>query len=256
MVDVMATTFDWQEIATTNLEKLSTAIAKTATYDVRFHNNIKGLMITANVAYAAQQTWGSELAEAQRKIKATYLYNKVHDSDSIVNMMKYLDAADEQHNRQEATAPENSENVNRVNLGIDRFQQLVQKPPPSDYASINRDDKSAMSATSDSESLVKKARYRAIGHKKDRKGRRHWHHSQTPLTSPSPSPTRYRSKFCARRSGSRKPDRRDINPTNCPHCKEFGGYGLTHASPKMYRIQNATTTRSGRVGDPSGSARK
>ena len=50
MVDVMATTFDWQESAVTNLKKLSTAIAKAATYGVRFHNNMKGFKITANVA--------------------------------------------------------------------------------------------------------------------------------------------------------------------------------------------------------------
>ena len=140
---------------------------------------MNGLVITANVAYASQQMWGSELAEEQSKIKANYLYNKVHDHDSIVNMMKYLVAADEQRNRQEATASENSEPANMVNLGIERLQYLVQQPP-SDYTSIDRDDKSAMSATSDSESLVKKARYRAIGHKTDRKGRRHWHHSRTP----------------------------------------------------------------------------
>ena len=70
MVNVMATTFDWLESTATNLEKISTAIAKAAKYGVRFHNDIKGLIITANVAYAAQQTWGSELAESQRKIKA------------------------------------------------------------------------------------------------------------------------------------------------------------------------------------------
>ena len=64
MVEVMATTFDWQESAATNLEMLSTAIAKAATYAVRFHNKIKGVVITANVAYSAQQTWVSELAEA------------------------------------------------------------------------------------------------------------------------------------------------------------------------------------------------
>ena len=56
MVNVMATTFDWQEIAATNLEKLSAAILKAATYDVQFHNNIKWLVITTNFAYAAQQT--------------------------------------------------------------------------------------------------------------------------------------------------------------------------------------------------------
>ena len=52
----MATSFDWWESATANLEKLSTAIAKFATYGVKFSNDMKGLIVTANVAYAAQQT--------------------------------------------------------------------------------------------------------------------------------------------------------------------------------------------------------
>ena len=77
-----------------------------------------------------------------------------------------------------------------------------------------------------------KTRYQARGRKKDKKGCRHWHRSQTPSTSPSRSLRRYRSKSCASISGSRIPDKRDINPTNCPYCKEFGGYGLAHASPK------------------------
>ena len=59
MMDVMATTYDWRESAATNLEQLSTAIAKAATYGVRFHNDMKGLVTTANVAHAAHQPWGS-----------------------------------------------------------------------------------------------------------------------------------------------------------------------------------------------------
>ena len=89
MVDVMATTFDWQKSAATKLEKLSTAIAKATTYGVRFNNDMKGLVITANVAFSAPQTWGTELADAQRKNKVKYLYNKVHDANSIIGMMKY-----------------------------------------------------------------------------------------------------------------------------------------------------------------------
>ena len=137
---------------------------------------MKGLLITANVAYAAQHTWGSELADAQLKIKAKYLYNKAHDADSIIDTMKYLAAADEQRNRQKAKAPENSETANMVNLGIERQQTLVQQPP-SEYVSTDRYDKSAMSATSDSESLVEKTRYRERGCKKDKKGRRQRHRS-------------------------------------------------------------------------------
>ena len=131
MVVVMATTFNWRESAATNLKQLSIAIAKSATYGVRFHNDMKGLVITDNVAHAAHQTWGSELAEAQRKIKAKHLYNKVHDADSIIDIMSHLAAADKQRNRQEATEPENSETANMLNLEIERLQQLVQSPSSS-----------------------------------------------------------------------------------------------------------------------------
>ena len=114
----MATSFDWRETAATNLEQHSTAIVKAATYSVIFHNDMKGLVITANVAHAAHQLWGSELTEAQRKIKAKYLYNRVHDTDSIINMMSFLAAADEQCNCQEATSPENNKTANMVTMGI------------------------------------------------------------------------------------------------------------------------------------------
>ena len=53
------------------------------------------------------------------------MYKKLHDVDSIVDMMKYMAAADEQQNCQEATAPETNETANMINLGIERLQQLV-----------------------------------------------------------------------------------------------------------------------------------
>ena len=89
-----------------------------------------------------------------------------------------------------------------------------------------------MAATLGSKILVENTRYRARGCKKDKKVRHHCHRSRTPSTSPSRSSSQYRSKSHARRSVGRNPDKRDINPTNCPYCKEFGGYGLAHASPK------------------------
>ena len=146
MVDVMATYFDWRESSATNLEQLLTAIAKAATYRVRFHNDMKGLVITANVAHDTQQPWGSELAEAQRKIKAKYLYNRIHDAESIIDIMIFLAAADEQRNRQEATAPEKNETANMVTMCIERLQQLAQQPP-SEYASTNRNEESEMAST-------------------------------------------------------------------------------------------------------------
>ena len=174
---------------------------------------MKGLVVTSNVAYSAQYTWGSEMAEAQLKIKSKYLYNKVHDAKSIVAMMKYLDAADKQRNCQEATAPE-TETANMVKLGIELLQHLVHQPP-SEYASNDRDDDSAMSEMLESKSSVEKMRYRARGRNKDKKGCRHRHRSRSLSTSLSHSPPQYCRKSLARRSVSRKLDKRDINPTNC-----------------------------------------
>ena len=97
---------------------------------------MRGLIVTANVSYTAQQTWGSEIVEAQLKIKANYLYNKVHDAYSIIVMMTYLASAEEQRNRQEATAPEETEKVNIVSMGIERLQQIVR---PFDYNNMPLD---------------------------------------------------------------------------------------------------------------------
>ena len=144
-------------------------------------------------------------------------------------MMSFLAAADEQSNRQEATAPENNETSNMVTMGIERLQKLVQQPP-SEYASTNRDEESAMAAT-DSESSAETI-YQTRSRKKDRKGRRQRHRSRTPSSSPIRSPPRYYSRSRPRRISSRKPDKRDMNPTSCPHCKEYGGYGLAHGAPK------------------------
>ena len=191
---------------------------------------MKGLVVTANVSYAEQQTWGSDLTEAQRKIKVKYLYNKVHDAESIISMMRYLAAADEQRNPQEATATDTNETANMINLGIERLQKLVQQP--FEYASTNRSDESVMAETSDSKILVEKTRYRSIGQNKDKKLCRRRHRSRSPSTSPSRSPPPYRSRSRASRSASRKLGKKDINPKNCLHCREFGNYGLAHLSPK------------------------
>ena len=61
-------------------------------------------------------------------------------------MMSFWEAEDKQRNLQEATAPENNETANMLTMGIESLQKLVQQPP-SDYASTNRDEESAMAAT-------------------------------------------------------------------------------------------------------------
>ena len=190
---------------------------------------MKGLVVTANVAHAAQQPWGSKLAEVQRNIKAKYLYNRVHDAESIIDMMSFLAAVDKQRNRQEATAPENNKMANMVTMGIEQLQQLVQHPP-SDYVSTDRDKESAMAATNSESSA--ETQYRTRGRKKDRKGRQQRHRSRTPSTFPSRYPPRYHSRSRPRISSRRNPKKRDINPPSCPHFKEYEGYGLAYVAPK------------------------
>lgn len=230
MVTVIATEFDWRESAATNFEKLSTAAAKAATYGITIDNSMKGLIVAANVASAAQQTWGTELAEAQRKIKAQYSYNHVHDSTSIKVMMKLLAAADEQRNRKEAAAPDDGEKANLVGMGIDRLQQLLQNPSDG-YASESAAE-SALAATSDSESSAERSRHRGRERKREKKERKQRRRSPSPSTSRTPSPPRRSRGSKSRRSKSRKPAEKDINPTKCKYCKEFGGYGMAHAAPK------------------------
>ena len=74
------------------------------------------------------QMWRSETTEVHQKSKAKYMYNKVHDADSIIVMMTYLASADEKQKRQEATAPGETEKANMIRMGIERLQQLVQQP--------------------------------------------------------------------------------------------------------------------------------
>ena len=73
MIDVIAADMASFTQISASLGQLSTDITKAATYGMRFNNDMKGLVIMANVAHAAQQPWGSELAEVQRKIKEKYL---------------------------------------------------------------------------------------------------------------------------------------------------------------------------------------
>ena len=130
----------------------------------------------------------------------------------------------------------------------------MQQPPP-DYVSTDHNVMSVMTANSDSKSSME-TRYWTRGRKKDKKGRLHRHCSQTTLTSLRPLPPRYCSKYRTRSSGSRKPDKRVINLTNCPHCKDLAAMALPTHRQRMYRIQNATTKRSVRVGDHNGYVRR
>ena len=63
---------------------------------------------------------GTEIMEAQRKIKAAYKYNHCHDDASIKERMKRLATADEQRDGEAVAVP-----ARFANLVTDRLKELV-----------------------------------------------------------------------------------------------------------------------------------
>ena len=63
-------------------------------------HDIKATIILASIATAARfNSGGTEIGDAQRKIRAAYRYNHVHDDTLIKFIMKKIATADEQRDR-------------------------------------------------------------------------------------------------------------------------------------------------------------
>ena len=73
ITDVMAFVFDWRETGATNQERLAADIVKAEAFGVVIGHNIKASIILANIAMTARLSHGgTEIAEAQRKIRMMY----------------------------------------------------------------------------------------------------------------------------------------------------------------------------------------
>ena len=154
-------------------------IAKADAFGVVIRNDIKAVIILANIATAARfSSRGAEIMEAQRKIKVAYNYDHSHDADSIKVIMKLLATADEQRDRTAIKAPKGF-----ANMATNKLRELVDV---SDSDSLSTTDESAMAATSDSGSTTERParRGRASQRKATRRTAR-----RTARTSTSPSPT-------------------------------------------------------------------
>ena len=146
---IIAFTFDWKETGATNQERLAADIAKTDAFGVVIRNDIKAVIILANIATAARfSSRGAEIMEAQRKIKAAYNYDHSHDADSIKVIMKLLATANEQRDRTTIEAPKSF-----ANMVTNKLWELVDA---SDSGSLSATGESAMAATSDSGSMAER----------------------------------------------------------------------------------------------------
>jgi phosphotransferase system HPr-like phosphotransfer protein len=227
---IMAFTFDWRETGATNQERLAADIVKADAFGVTIQNDVKAVIILANIAAAAKfSSGGTEIREAQRKIKASYKYDHSHNDASIKEIMKRLATADEQRDRATIAAP-----TGFANLVTDKLKELVAGTEESDTI-FSSDEESAMAATSDSESSAERPA-RGRGRASQRKGTRRTTRRKT-RTSTSPSPTRStRGPYVSptRRSNSRAKNKlapHEVNPTKCKWCKKWGGNGLAHGPP-------------------------
>ena len=199
----MAFEFDWRETGATSQERLAADIAKAAAFGVTIAHDIKATIILANIATAARfDSRGTEIGDAQQKIRAAYRYNHVHDDTSIKFIMKKIATADEQRDRA-AISGTSSGMANMV------MQQMMQATGDETSAS---EEETAFAAT-----LVEKRRVRR-GRTTERKPvQKSYRRAAAPSDSPYPSrSTRGPYVSPTRRSTSRAAKKlapHEVNPT-------------------------------------------
>ena len=203
-VNIAGTVFDWRDTVAINVEKFATNTAKTQAYGLRVHDDLKAVVILANMEWAARQSWGTEISVAHRTIKAKYRYDHTHNTASIKEILKVLTGADEARDRRKA--PALGEKAEMVSQGLESLRQLVQRQPS--LSSDSSDTESAY-ATTDSKDGGQ-SRGRSKGRRKmDKKTTHKSTPSPSTLRSPSPPPSqgRSRSRRCLKSSDGKKTEK-------------------------------------------------
>ena len=119
-VNTAGKTFDWRETVVTNAERMAAMAAKFLGYGVRVHNNLRAVVIRANMEWAAQQTWGEEISINHSNIFAIYKYNHVPDTESIREILRILATTDATQDRRKSKAP--GELADMVSQGMTRLK--------------------------------------------------------------------------------------------------------------------------------------
>jgi hypothetical protein len=176
-VNIAGMVFDWRDTIAINVKKFATNAAKTQAYGIRVHDNLKAVVILANVEWAARQSWGTEISVAHRTIKAKYRYDHTHNTASIKEILKALTRAEKARDRCKATAP--GEKAEMVSQGLESLRKLVQRQPS--LSSDSSDTESAYATTNSEDGGQSRGRS---------KGRRKIDKKTMPKLSPSPSTSR------------------------------------------------------------------
>jgi hypothetical protein len=124
-VNIAGMVFDWRDIVTINVENFATIAAKTQAYGILIHDNLKAVVILANVEWAARQSRGTEISVAHPTIKEKYRYDHTHNTASIKEILKVHTGTNEARDRRKAPAP--GEKAEMVSQGLESLRQLVQR---------------------------------------------------------------------------------------------------------------------------------
>ena len=259
VVTFVATNFDFRESIAINMERLATAATKVGNSGVKMDNDLKAIILLANVEWAARQSWGNELSVAHREIKKVYKYNHAHTDASIKEMAKLLSPADEARDKTLATQQE-GDTANMVGERMSHLQRLVDErgygtdtSGESAYAASEATKDSRGRSTSrrneGSRSTQRDYSPASYSYSRDRsyspRGRSHSRHRSNrdrdrdrdrnrdndrrdrDRDRRSRSPERSRTPEGGR-GGERKAYSGPTNPTKCPHCKKYGRHGGAH----------------------------
>ena len=79
--------------------------AKTQAYGICVHDDLKAVVILANMEWAARQSWGTDISVAHRTINVKYRYDHTHNTASIKEILKVLTGAEEARDCRKAPAP-------------------------------------------------------------------------------------------------------------------------------------------------------
>ena len=150
-VSLCSTKFDFRIKMMVNVKRRRSQAAKSNGYGVKVGEEVIVLIIIANIEWTTSHEWGGEFRDAMRSIRREFTYNKVHDTSSCFNIMKFLAVVDEARDLRKATLP--SGMTNAAEEGLNYLGALVDSP---------RGDKStygkAYATTSDSESSAEKSK--------------------------------------------------------------------------------------------------
>ena len=193
VIEVIHHPFDFRKKVSINMELMQSNAARMATYGVAIGIPMMVLTLLANIETATKAEYGREFRSAMQNIRKAYPYNHVHDSASLLVILKELSGADGVRELKEAPAP-SAGSAHSVGEAVTYLQSMMDA---DDTASEYSEAAYGVSTDSDSSEDTRRSKSRSGRDKKKRGGR---------------------DKKKKKKKGK---DEHEYKKNTCPHCKKF-----------------------------------